>query len=185
MKLKSLGFSGLFLVLVLAMSPGQAEAGSGYFYGAHAGMWNFLESEGAFSEADGGWEFGPQAGLYFIASGLALMLDATASFGLAGEDLDTWWFEVPTIRVVTGAGTGPFAIFVGGGISLFGLDDFNDDPTVSLANPQAIGGIQLGIEGFVFRGEYHIGHNIRIGEDDLNWHNIQITLGYGLYADFL
>jgi len=177
----------VLLVSVMALWPVQVRAGTGLpYYGAHFGFWDFLEDRGQFSEADGGFAFGPKAGAYFISQWIAVALDASATVGLVGEDYDEWFVNLPTVQIGGGTGFKAFMIYAGGAIQLLGLDGFDENVAVSLGNPYAFGGLQLGWAGFIVRGEFQIGHAFRLGDhSDYSFTNIAITVGYGPYYEFL
>jgi hypothetical protein len=185
--------SGLLCACLLACAlaaPRPASAGSGYYYGAHFGFFDFFENAGRFENADGGFTFGPKVGAYFIASWLALALDASVQVGLVGDDKDAWYIHLPTIGIAAGTGFDAFMLYVGGAFSLAGIDNLGDELVsneirASLLNPYAYGGLQIGYGGFIARGEFQIGRTFRINADDYAYTNIAITIGYGLYADFL
>jgi hypothetical protein len=185
--------SGLVCACALALAcllPSTARAGSGYYYGAHFGFFDFFENAGRFENAEGGYTFGPKVGAYFISSWFALALDASVQAGLVGDDKDAWYVHLPTIGLAAGTGFDAFMLYLGGAFSLAGLDNMGDELAAdeiraSLFNPYAYGGLQVGYGGFIARGEFQIGRTFRINGDDYAYTNIAITLGYGLYADFL
>lgn len=185
--------TGLLCASILAfccLAPSSARAGSGYYYGAHFGFFDFLENAGRFENAEGGYTFGPKAGAYFISNWLALALDASVQVGLIGDDNDAWYVHLPTVGVSVGTGFDAFMLYAGGAFSLAGIDNLGDEQVAdeiraSIFNPYAYGGLQVGYGGFIARGEFQIGRTFRINADDYAYTNIAITIGYGLYADFL
>jgi len=175
------------LACAICFGSSQAQAGTGMpFYAVDFGFYNYLESGGPYENADGGFAFGPMVGVYMISDWLAVLLDASVTAGILGEDYDQWFLTLPNIGAKIGTGWGPFALYVGGTIQLLGLDGIDDNLAFSLGNPFAVGGVQLGWKGFILRGEYQIGHTFRFGDHaDYSFTNIAITIGYGPYYDFL
>jgi hypothetical protein len=184
---KAYGIAGILLVCAVCFGPTQARAGTGLpYYGAEFGFFDFFESGGQFANTDGGFTFGPKAGVYMISDWIAVGLDAAIIAGIAGDDMDQWFVNFPAISAEFGTGIKAFMLFIGGGIQLFGLDGLDDTVAFSLGNPYACAGLQLGWAGFFVRGEYQIGHTFRFGDhQDYSFTNIAITVGYGPYYDML
>jgi hypothetical protein len=178
--------AGCILALSLVAISQPASAGSGYYYGADFGLFEFFdEDETVFPE--GGFEFGPRMGIYFISQGLAMIVDVGVNVGLVGEDLDQWFFELPTLDFQVGTGFDAFMIYAGFGLGFFGLDQmYTDDISFNLLDPKGIAGIQVGLEAIILRGEFQIGHQFRTSsQPDYTYTVLNVTLGYGLYTDFL
>ncbi len=179
----------LALALSLGLAASPAQAGSGYFdFGVTA---QYASVDTADAEALGiesGIVLGFERGLYFIKDGLAVALDYLGfELGLFGESNEQWTMNLPTIGVGVGTGFDSFMIYVGGQVSLFGMDAIEDEIAFSMLNPRAIGGMQVALGPLLLRGEFHLGHTLRFGDDHANydWISGAVTLGYGFYSSFL
>ena len=181
--------AALVLVLTGSLGTRSAEAGSGYFdYGIHTGYINLMEDTGPLADTDSGVSFGFKRGLYFIKDALAVAIDYIGfDAQLLGDDMDDWVISLPTAGLGVGTGFDSFMVYVGGSLSLFGLDAIQDDVHFSVLNPRAVGGLQVGIWNLTLRGEFQLGRAIRLGENvpDYTYTNISFTLGYGFYSDYL
>ncbi len=170
----------------LTVSPAVSHAGSGYYdYGVHGG---YYVTDGLPEDIEGGLTLGFSRGLYFIKDALALAIDYVGfDFGMANSDMDRWMFHMPTAGLGVGTGFGAFMIYGGGKIALFGLDTLGDDVTVSLLNPRAVGGIQVGAGPLLLRAEAQYGRVFRMGETNghYTFNNFSLMLAYGFYSDFL
>jgi hypothetical protein len=189
--MRKLGLAAVMTAAIMgAVLPKNADAGSGFYdYGVHFGLYDFFEDSGPLQDAEGGFAFGYKRGMYFIKSGFALGIDYLGfSVGLVGPDKDQWFVELPSAGIEVGTGFDIFMIYVGGWLSAFGLDGFGEDVAFSVLNPRAVGGLQVGVSdwGLFLRSEFQLGHTLRFGDEpNYTFTNIQFTLGYGYYSDFL
>ncbi|MCA9565611.1 MAG: hypothetical protein KC561_19070 [Myxococcales bacterium] len=178
--------AGLFASTFRADS---AYAGSGYYdYGIQVGYYQFLEDAGPFADRDGGVMLGFKRGLYFIKDALALGIDYLGfNVALLGENYDEWVVELPAPGLNVGVGFDTFMFYLGGSLGLVGMDRLDDELRVSLLNPRAVGGLQVGfLENWVLRGEFQYGYQIRLGDvPNYNFYNVALTFGYGFYSSFL
>lgn len=163
-------------------APASAEWG-GLYAGGHVGYMKLMGDRDPAGSHPRALVLGVRGGLYSVWN-LALQLDTGLDLILAGPDFDTFLFEGPLAQVGLGVGGDISLLSLQVGLAPFGVDNFDEDATLSILNPRIGAAYQLQFGDVMTRLELHIEHFFRLaGRDDVTAFRVGVTIGFGLATD--